>query len=339
MAKRNARHNGVMRVSNTIIRNTLQGLDERTLSKIDTDADTRQELRQKGVAIRGLTPLMQQIVKVIELKASEFYDEHEEELTAILKHLEALDKADFFGNRFTIKIKLIYKEIFDIINPVGKTYGGNDIRLIAEAVDALCSLEHALIFKSKNSVKYTYFTVTQSLINKIGEVTVNTLFGDEILGVEVSISAAFVMNMHKRKEVNFVPKFVLPLASQVGKNEVTRYFFEVLTSNAGQLIQQAKKIRKKGEKTNTAPEVIERQVLAALTYQETIASLINFKITGCYISRPALLERMLEKTAEDLKQIGLITEFSITKASNGEKKTNWIINENFNSELPMCLNT
>lgn len=319
-----------IRVSNALITNILQSMDERILSKIDASEPAKQELRIAGKPINGITPAMHAIMLYIGQKIAEKYADQQELIDRNCKEWAEKGKEQLFKDSFAFSIDLVYKDIFAALYQADKKYySGGYLKHIAEVVEKLCTMRYCLLFPAKPNKRVTHYGINATLLNKEQEITKTDIFGEpETIGVKVRISYIFMANYHQLKQTTQVPQIALPITMRIDKDDLTQYIFSAITYNSGAKIRNAKREREKGEKDNLEPQTICNNVERALLYSEGFNKIRN-KIHIDKYKKNFLFIRALNKTAESLIKNGVITRFYITENSSGEKITNWIINENF----------
>ena len=89
-----------IRVSNALITNILQSMDERILSKIDASEPAKQELRIAGKPINGITPAMHAIMLYIGQKIAEKYADQQELIDRNCKEWAEKGKEQLFKDSF-----------------------------------------------------------------------------------------------------------------------------------------------------------------------------------------------------------------------------------------------
>lgn len=320
-----------IRVSNAFISNILAKVDKKLLSRIEADAPIKRELMQNGVPFRNRTPLMDQIIRYILLKVSEAYKENEALFVKHLAEWEAANKKDVFQTSFSFAVNLDYKEIYKTLNPDSPKYSGGDLRHIADAINDLCTIEDVLIFPAKGQTKTAYIAIRSTILHFDYFIQEISVFGNKVVtGARVHISTMFLYDYPKLKSCTFVPRKGIETGSKIDKDKLTQHFYNVLFYSCGKLHQAAERIRAtaQGIPENELTEKIKK----ALTYTENFDTTLNYKVKIARYKREHVFIKGLLKTAECLKQNGVITEFFITTAANGDKQTNWVINEKFITE-------
>lgn len=319
-----------IRVTNALVTNLLQSMDERILSKIDADEPAKQELRIAGTPINGLNRTMRGILHYIGERIAEKYATNQTLIDEACEVWARKGKEELFKDSFTFSIDLIFKDIFAELEPQKKCSGGY-IKYIAETLEKLCTMQYCLLFPAKPNKRYTHYGINATILHKEEEITKTDLFGNpEIIGVKVRMSYLFMANYHQLRSTTQIPHIALPITMRIDKDELTQYIFSAITFNCGVKIRNAKRVREMGEKEHTPPETICNNVERALTYSEGFNRIRDYKIHIAKYKKDFLFIRALNKTAESLIKNGVITRFYITENSSGEKITNWIINENFN---------
>ncbi len=316
------------RVTNAFVSNMLTKVDKRYLEKIEADAPIIRDLELNGVPFRNKTPLMEKILYYIGYRVSEEYKKHESEIKQSCEIWERNGKENVFANSFGIIILLDFKEIYKALFPDDPKYSGGDIRNIAKAVNDLCSIEDVIVFPLKGEKS---IAIRSTLLEKVSIIEERNIFGKkETTGVKVRVSVIFTYEFPKLKSCTFVPTKGITTGARIGKDKLTRHIYNAILYNCSKLHQNAERLR------STAQGIPENELAAqirkALTYSENFDTIINYKVKTVRYQREHVFIKALKKAAECLKQNGVITEFFITTAANGDKQTNWVINEKFITE-------
>lgn len=310
-----------IRVSNALITNLLQSVDEKLLSKIDANGQAKEQLKIAGTPINGLNPTQTAILLYIHDKIAERYNANKEAIEAACNEFAKYGKEQIFSENFSIKVELIYKDIFYSIHPNKKISGGY-LEQIAEEVNNLCSMQYCILFPARQDIKRDrYYGINSTLLHKEQELFKTSLFGDEPIGTSVRISSIFMVNYHTLNKTTQIPQIALPTTMKIDKDDLTQYIYKAIICNCSIKIKNAKHERCRAEANS---DTIEEQ----LTYKEGYNKILD-KIKNTNYKKPFRFNRALMKTAKSLEDNGVITKFYISTNSKGEQITNWVINENF----------
>ena len=317
-----------IRVSNALITNLLQSVDENFLSKIDANEPAKQQLRIAGTPINGINRTQHGILMYIGEKIAERYNANKEAIDEACIAFAKYGKEQIFGESFSLIVELIYKDIFNRLYP-DKEISGGYLSHIEEEVNKLCSMQYCILFPARQNIKrYTHFGINSTLLQKDRELVRTSPFGDETIGVSVRISSLFMENYPTLKKTTQIPLIALPISMRIDKDDLSQYIFKAILYNSGIKIKKAKEAQRKAEANGDNEIKTQQTKTELLTYREKVSNILR-KVQNTNYKKPSRFLRALEKTAKSLEENGVITKFYISENSNGEQITNWVINENF----------